>query len=189
MKRLAVFAALTMASAVLPPGAAHAAKGGGVAQVADTQLRYEAAAGDVNQVAITQVGKTLIVDDVVPILPGPGCAFLSPNDTTIVGCAASKVSAIVVSLGDLDDNAENLTALPSLLQGDDGNDVLSGGSALDSLFGGPGADHLSGNEGNDKLVGGDGNDTLDGGPGNNRLDGGAGKDFCANGPSFFNCNP
>lgn len=64
---------------------------------------------------------------------------------------------------------------PREVQGDDGDDLLTGG---------PWAERLTGGPGNDQLIGGGGRDTLDGGPGDDRIvltaeavaNGGAGAD-------------
>jgi Ca2+-binding RTX toxin-like protein len=72
------------------------------------------------------------------------------------------------------------------LDGDAGNntitggvsrDYLSGGDGNDTLYGLAGADMLDGGDGNDTLYGGDGNDLLIGGAGTNTLVGGKGDDF------------
>lgn len=62
------------------------------------------------------------------------------------------------------------------LYGRQGNDRLTGGLGDDLLTGGAGNDELYGNEGNDRLNGGNGDDRLVGGTGFNILTGGAGAD-------------
>ncbi len=51
----------------------------------------------------------------------------------------------------------NIT-IPAILQGEDGNDTLTGGSAADTLLGGLGNDTLNGKLGNDTIDGGNGTD-------------------------------
>jgi Ca2+-binding RTX toxin-like protein len=63
-----------------------------------------------------------------------------------------------------------------VIEGDAGNDHLTGGSGADVLMGGSGDDTLRGNDGDDILLGGDGGDDLDGGEGNDVLSGGDGDD-------------
>lgn len=63
------------------------------------------------------------------------------------------------------------------LFGATGNDQLIGGLGHDSLSGGAGNDYLFGNEGNDRLRGGAGDDRLVGGAGSNVLTGGKGADI------------
>jgi Ca2+-binding RTX toxin-like protein len=60
------------------------------------------------------------------------------------------------------------------INGEDGNDRLTGTERDDLIIGNGGNDRLYGGLGNDKLVGGDGNDVLRGGEGNDILIGGAG---------------
>ncbi|MEY8205792.1 MAG: calcium-binding protein, partial [Bermanella sp.] len=62
------------------------------------------------------------------------------------------------------------------LNGGQGNDLLLGGEGQDTLLGGTGSDQLNGGTGNDVLKGGDGNDTLNGGDNNDALNGGSGND-------------
>ena len=66
-----------------------------------------------------------------------------------------------------------------------GNDTISGNSGNDTLNGGDGDDTLFGNSGSDTLNGGDGNDTLTGGGQNNSLNGGLGDDIFAVGTFTF----
>ena len=62
------------------------------------------------------------------------------------------------------------------LLGGSGNDTILGGADNDAISGGSGDDSLTGNDGNDTLVGGDGNDSLSGGLDNDSLNGQAGAD-------------
>ena len=86
-------------------------------------------------------------------------------------------------------------SMPSVMvDGGDGNDVITGGAGNDTLLGGLGTDslyghagndhidaganndYLEGDSGNDTLIGGSGNDAIDGGSGNDSMSGGAGND-------------
>ncbi len=58
---------------------------------------------------------------------------------------------------------------PTSLDGNDGNDTMTGGPSSDDLDGGAGNDVLSGVGGNDTLRGREGADTLDGGAGDDTL--------------------
>ena len=62
------------------------------------------------------------------------------------------------------------------LTGGSGNDVINGNGGNDRLNGGSGADILNGGAGKDELNGGSGNDILDGGSGSDELEGGSGND-------------
>lgn len=109
---------------------------------------------------------------------------------TTVTCDDSGVALLVFKLGDGDDKLTSNTSLPSLINGDDGDDAIAGGVGFDTVIGGPGNDSLSGGGGNDSLSGSDGHDSLagdagddmiDGGDGNDRVDGGTGQDVVAAG--------
>ncbi|MDP2902406.1 MAG: hypothetical protein Q8N96_04785 [Methylovulum sp.] len=63
-----------------------------------------------------------------------------------------------------------------ILNGGNGDDVLTGNVRNDTISGGAGNDTLNGGNGNDKLDGGADKDKLNGGKGNDVLIGGAGKD-------------
>lgn len=79
--------------------------------------------------------------------------------------------------GDMLDNSLTWTGNSAvILEGNAGNDSLTGGSADDYLTGDAGNDSLQGGAGNDQLNGGDGADTLNGNGGADRLNGGAGAD-------------
>ena len=67
-------------------------------------------------------------------------------------------------------------ALPSTLDGLEGNDTIHGGSNSDIIVGGLGNDMLYGNDQADILMGEAGDDTLVGGNGSDILDGGSGVD-------------
>jgi VCBS repeat-containing protein len=62
------------------------------------------------------------------------------------------------------------------LTGTSRNDVINGNGGNDRLSGGSGDDTLNGGAGKDKLNGGSGNDVLDGGSGSDELEGGSGND-------------
>jgi Ca2+-binding RTX toxin-like protein len=59
--------------------------------------------------------------------------------------------------------------------------TINGEAGNDSLTGGPSGDLLNGGDQNDTLVGGSGNDTLNGGSGSDRLEGGDGNDTLSGG--------
>jgi Ca2+-binding RTX toxin-like protein len=67
------------------------------------------------------------------------------------------------------------------IHGNAGNDIISGGLGKDSILGDDGIDHLYGEAGDDNLDGGYGNDDLNGGLGNDTEHGGAGLDDLSGG--------
>ncbi|WP_150049244.1 calcium-binding protein [Methylomonas rhizoryzae] len=69
-----------------------------------------------------------------------------------------------------------LQSLPTILNGGDGNDNLTGWAGVDTISGGLGNDSLKGGDGNDTLNGNDGDDTLNDTSGWNTFYGGAGND-------------
>ncbi len=146
-------------------------------------------------------------------------SFLNPTSTLTVNLGSGNNTAAVASLDPafaatfvLNAGAGNDTIDASLftgaftLNGDAGDDSLSGGSGNETMNGGAGADTLFGSGGNDTLRGHDlvtaddnlgdtlgggigddnivgqgGNDSLLGGNGNDTLDGGVGNDTLAGG--------
>ena len=87
-----------------------------------------------------------------------------------------SISKIVVWGGDGDDTITSLVHQTTELDGQDGDDVITGGWNTDIIRGGNGNDTLTGQFGNDRLLGGDGNDELFGNTGENELYGGTGDD-------------
>lgn len=75
----------------------------------------------------------------------------------------------------------DLTAVSYTLQGDEGDNSLTGSTGSDTLYGEAGNDTINGGNGNDFLYGGMGHDTLNGGNGDDYLDGGAGNDSISGG--------
>lgn len=78
-----------------------------------------------------------------------------------------------------------------VINGYGGHDILTGGGGLDIIVGGPGTDFIIGNQGPDTLDGGpdadiiwggNGNDLIFGGPGDDTIYGGTGEDILIGGP-------
>lgn len=175
MKRRILSMLLAAPMLMLLPGVAHAA-GGGVVQVVGAQVRYDAVAGGVNTVVVSDSLGLIIVDDVVRVVPGNGCAYLSATDNTVVGCRGNGVTRVLVSLNDRDDRVDHVSSRASTLVGGLGNDILGGGDNNDSIQGGPGHDRMFGHGGADRIDGADGDDMLAGRDGNDLLIGGLGND-------------
>jgi hypothetical protein len=104
--------------------------------------------------------------------------------------SASQVRGISVNARGGDDmvllnsergQGQQAIAVPAVIDGGAGNDILVGGAARNLLAGGSGDDRIWGNSSHDVLVGGSGNDTLDGGSGNDVLLGQAGADGLSGG--------
>jgi len=91
----------------------------------------------------------------------------------------AAVKKLVINANDGNDTIwvdGNVGAIPTTINGGNGDDRLTASSGNDLLNGGAGNDSMNGGSGNDKLDAGDGNDTLMGSAGNDTLLGGAGTD-------------
>jgi len=179
MGRRTLLLAMTAALLALAPSA-HAA----VATTADGNLRYTAAAGELNNVSFARVqGSSFKVIDVgATVTAGQGCTQDTPNQVT---CTPAAARPIIAQLGDQNDRAVSKTSRSVQFFGEDGNDrlagasgrdLIDGGNGDDTLTGGSGRDVVRGQAGNDQLFGNGGNDSLQGGGGTDLLDGGAGND-------------
>lgn len=87
------------------------------------------------------------------------------------------VGGIKFNGGDGNDVFINDSWLRTEVNGDGGNDSLTGGTDIDILHGGTGDDKLNGRDGADSLYGDDGNDDVRGGLHNDRIYGGNGDDW------------
>lgn len=114
--------------------------------------------------------------------------FLNPGVQEVRRYNPALITSISSSLGNGDDLLFNRTALPSTIDGGNGDDLIVGGSSRDritgglsddSIYGGDGDDLLYGQDSEDFLFGGNGNDSLNGGGGLDILRGEAGNDFLA----------
>jgi len=149
-------------------------------------MQYESTSAD-NDIRVTLVGASFIVDDNVPIQAGPGCLAI-PGDVTMVKCAApkqgNKFKQFSISGHGGNDAIRNLTSTdaaagaPMVASGDQGNDQLNGDPKVrDVLLGGGESDHIKDSGGVDNVLdGGPDNDLLRGGASNDTLRGGSGKD-------------
>ena len=131
---------------------------------------YRAVPGEVNQFFVLgQSADLVVVQDgfgAVAITPTPPCAADAsfPADPRFAQCPAAGVTGIAAFLGDgadLGGGAMGGTT-PTLLDGEEDNDSLTGAWGDDLVLGGPGDDILLGEPGNDILDGGPGADDLRG---------------------------
>lgn len=110
--------------------------------------------GETNTITITQsAGAFVVADSTAPLtVSGPGCTL-----TTAPGALPSSVTCsgpithINANAGNGNDTITNTTAVPAMLDGGKGDDVLHAGT---------GADTLIGSAGSNKLYGGPGADTI-----------------------------
>ncbi|MER7924237.1 MULTISPECIES: calcium-binding protein [unclassified Streptomyces] len=178
------------------------------------QVVYTAAAGQANKVAVTATwvtgtgNITYVIDDVVTIKPGAGCAYPSASDHTKVSCTVTTLDSqdpyptLQLTLGNGNDtlayhNRTGQTYYFASANLGAGNDKATDDGSVDGNY-------IAGGTGNDTLTlgkysvgwGDDGNDTLKGGAetiaqggnGNDTIttsgaaaDGGAGNDVITGG--------
>jgi serralysin len=130
-------------------------------------INYNAGDGEANDVTITQGAgpRDFVIDDVVPIQAGEGCAHPDEGDLTRVVCTVAPVDEghayFYIDLGDMNDTLEASSSESGEVSGGPGDDTIA--PAWPGNFGG-----LYGDEGDDTLSGatemngGDGNDTITG---------------------------
>ncbi|HEX4735610.1 MAG TPA: hypothetical protein VH247_14450, partial [Thermoleophilaceae bacterium] len=121
---------------LLAAAPAHA----GTASVAGRTLTFVAAAGEANAVGVDhQSGTFFLRDTGAPPSAGAGCRLAADE----VQCPDNGITAVVVELGDANDNAGissfELTGVDITVHGGPGNDSLS---SPGHLFGDDGRDDL-----------------------------------------------
>ena len=160
-------------------------------------LVLTAAAGDTNNILITQSGTQLTIRELGGVLVTEAIAECMPGaDTNIVVCDDPDIKRISANLGNQDDRIENNSNVPAgSIQGGDGADRLLGSPGDDqTMLGGAGDDFIDGRGGpdgrltglngdadNDTVIGGSDDDRLFGGAGTDSLVGGTGNDFMQGG--------
>ncbi|MFJ7078412.1 calcium-binding protein [Streptomyces sp. NPDC098781] len=170
------------------------------AEVKFETLHYTAAPGQNNRVTVdaSTVGFTYayVIDDVVAIVPGTGCAYPSTADHTKVSCqvqindmATDPIRTLLLQLGDGEDTATGGHIVGNFNMGyteinlGSGNDTWNGtGREAGRVYGGPGDDTITGS-GQVMIEGGADDDTLHsggdvlGGSGDDVIQGEGGADF------------
>jgi len=165
----------------------------------DWQLTYQAAPGQTNRATVTasltadRAGITYVIDDIVPISAGHGCAHPDGADHTKVSCTVTGVdsqdpyAALIMGLGDGSDtvayknDTDQVYSYAEISLGA-GNDRATDSGRLDGAY-------VSGDAGDDTLTvgalglawGGDGNDTINASGGDNIVKGGKGNDVLRGG--------
>jgi Ca2+-binding RTX toxin-like protein len=116
------------------------------------------------------------------IVVGVSGANLDDDDDFDVSLAGVELGTANASAGDDivsgagDAVTGGATILFLTLNGDNGDDEMTGGQSDDTITGGTGSNVLSGGDGDDTITGGQGDDTLMGGDGGDTLSGGLGND-------------
>ncbi|MEU8816063.1 calcium-binding protein [Actinoplanes sp. NPDC048796] len=169
MRRLAatVIGGAAVAASVMVAPPADAAVKGKVYVVGKSIVALVDTSSRAHNVSITRSGRTIVVDDVVGITAGAGCAKV---DGTKVRCALKvNPSRIRVQFGPKNDTLVNRTDVAITVRGGAGADRITGGSRADLLEGDAGNDAIWGLGGNDTVEGRAGNDTVSGGDGNDSV--------------------
>lgn len=132
----------------------------GTAFVEGTNLRFDAAPGEINGVVVTQIAPgEFRVSDQAPITPGPGCTGSDGDETNSVSCTSDGFTAVFAGLGDRDDSMSfSGVAAAATVDGGEGDDSLGGTTAGDFLIGAAGDDSFTGSLAPDRYDGGPGSD-------------------------------
>lgn len=146
---------------------------------------------DIN-ISLSADGRTYVIKANGPLEVGIQACANPAGDPDELICQAPAVDGFEVNGGSGGDTevVGKEIAVPAILRGGSGNDVLTAGAGNDTLIGRAGNDTLIGGPGNNRLFGGRGNDRLEAGRGNSLLNGGSGFDTCVGGPGhdvFASC--
>ncbi|MBK8294542.1 MAG: hypothetical protein IPK93_07120 [Solirubrobacterales bacterium] len=155
-------------------------------KITGSNVKYDAVAGETNQLAITGNGTDFVFTESGPvaIATTPPCVNLLAS---VASCPAVGIDRIDAGLGDMNDVASYDASVGSIdvmgLDGGDGNDVLSGTGPTDGqLLGRDGNDVATGGDGDDDIRTGDGIDVVTAGSGDDYLRAGLGADTVNAGP-------
>jgi Ca2+-binding RTX toxin-like protein len=197
---LAAFGLVLMVLLWLVPSGAFAAE---VSLNPPYSIRYVAAAGEVNDVAIDQGdGHITLTEsgDGVPLTDGDGAGGCEVTDG-IATCPDAEADYVYVAADDGDDTVDVDPAItmytslnggagadaltggggPKYISGGEGDDTIVGGGGTAGIFGGEGNESIVGTGGADNIYGDAGDDQIEGGDGNDYLDDGAGNDVVSAG--------
>jgi Ca2+-binding RTX toxin-like protein len=117
--------------------------------------------------------------------PGVLQVDVGDDGTADANVSLAKIAAIAVDAGAGDDfvridesNGAVNAAIPTTIDGGEGDDTILGGSGAETLVGGPGNDRIDGNRGSDTAFMGAGDDTFvwDPGDGSDTIEGEGGAD-------------
>src|SRR3954447_24266715 len=174
--RLVRLAVSGVAAVTLVAGAADAALGHAKDRVKDPKLKHgtltvDGSGADDTIALRLAAGRpdTLQVD-----ANGPVFSFRRADVENIIVDAGGGNDAVRVD----EANGVFTDAIPTILDGGDGNDNLAGGTGAETLLGGDGNDTVDGNRGNDQAQLGAGDDTFvwDPGDGSDTIEGDTGND-------------
>jgi hypothetical protein len=140
-------------------------------------LEYRGAPGEANSLEVSSGGaeRTYRLRDTgADIQPGTGCQPEGPRQVRCEIPADAGFHELEASMGDMDDEVSLAVPIVNLVQGEAGDDRLTGSTTTDRFEGGAGRDRLSGGDGADFLydgVGGGGiePDVFSGGAGTDEI--------------------
>ena len=154
--------------------------GGNVGTVRGTSNANTFAIGqDINgRLTVTEGNSTVTFLDVdnINVNGNTGNDAVTVGDISSVGLVALTVSG---GTGDdlIDASGGSLVSTRLVLNGNDGQDTISGSMNSETINGGADNDSLMGGGGDDTMTGGDGDDAMNGEAGDDLVDGGAGNDI------------
>lgn len=134
-------------------------------------VNIHAAAGVENQMTVIALPGEITIIDSADTLSSGGAPECTGDGTNTLVCSVPGFSLWFVYAGDMDDRVQAPGPIRGIINGDDGNDELTGGFGLSSLNGGNGDDRLiggagaeifDGNAGMDTVIGNDGDDVATG---------------------------
>jgi hypothetical protein len=205
MPRRLALALCTLAAALGPAASANASLFSRNVEEAPANLislTFNDSAAEPNDVHFSHEGTEIVARESSAQLRQENCS----GGAVEARCDATGVESFLIDTGSGDDlvDIDGLGALPfdtdvqlgpgadqvtvgsatrAKVDGDTGNDVLTGGPNADDLTGGDGNDRILGGDGNDALATGGGQDTVEGGAGNDTIYGsGQGVDHISCGP-------
>jgi Ca2+-binding RTX toxin-like protein len=139
------------------------------------QLRIVDKGSEANGLEVRPVGVGYdIFDDLTNLTAGAGCVPLSAHH---VSCSGAIAGVGVAGGGGDDVIALPRVAVPVIVSGGDGSDLIEGGTGDDVLVGGAGEDTVLGDGGDDVIEGSEGDDVLQGDDGADRIAGGPDADI------------
>jgi hypothetical protein len=183
--RISKRAGLVVALAIAGTAAFASIASAATVSQAGATITYQAVAGETNSVVVTDPTATSYLFTETGILAGTGCTQTSVNSVTCTN-ASTNVS-VVMNMDDMGDTVTasgvNQAADTFQINGEAGDDILTGttqaatingGSGNDTATGNNGIDTINGDAGNDNLNGANAADTINGGDDNDVIFGGQG---------------
>lgn len=152
-------------------------------EIAGDQLIYRADKSESNVITISGAVDTYVIRDTGATIRAVAPCKLTGTSEHAASCPAAGLAGLGVDARDANDYVDLVgAALPAVVVGGDGDDLLGGGTGADRIDGSRGADLLVGRGGNDVLAGAAGADVLRGGLGDDTVLGGTEDDAIGTDP-------